>query len=166
MWPKARGPSRYNGGMDHASVDTPVGMVEIAVDDGALVSLQFVETSAAPPDEPSGIAQQVRAYFAGDLDAIADLPVRFERGTAFQREVWDALRTIPLGETISYAELARRVGRPGAYRAVGAANGQNPVGVVVPCHRVIAADGTLGGYGGGLDRKRWLLAHEGAALVA
>jgi methylated-DNA-[protein]-cysteine S-methyltransferase len=149
-----------------AALDTPVGIVEIAVDDGALVWLKFVETSAAPPDEPSGIAAQVRAYFAGDLEAIADLPVRFDRGTAFQREVWDALRTIPLGETISYAELARRVDRPGAYRAVGAANGQNPVGVVVPCHRVIAADGTLGGYGGGLDRKRWLLAHEGALARA
>jgi methylated-DNA-[protein]-cysteine S-methyltransferase len=148
---------------DMAAFDTPVGIVEIGVRDGALVSLEFVESSHAPPDEPSGIAARVRAYFEGDLDALDDLPVRFERGTPFQREVWEALRTIPLGETISYAELARRVGRPGAYRAVGAANGQNPVGVVVPCHRVIAADGTLGGYGGGLDRKRWLLAHEGAS---
>jgi methylated-DNA-[protein]-cysteine S-methyltransferase len=145
-----------------AAVETPVGIVEIGVEDGALVSLKFVESSHAPPDEPSGIAARVRAYFAGDLDAIDDIPVRFERGTPFQREVWEALRTIPLGETISYAELAQRVGRPGAFRAVGAANGQNPVGVVVPCHRVIAADGTLGGYGGGLDRKQWLLTHEGA----
>ncbi|HEY8217728.1 MAG TPA: methylated-DNA--[protein]-cysteine S-methyltransferase [Acidimicrobiia bacterium] len=152
--------------MDQAAIETPVGIVEIGVEDSALVSLHFVDRSDAPPDEPSGIAARVRAYFNGDLDAIDDLPVRFERGTPFQRAVWDALRTIPPGETISYAELARRVGRPGAYRAVGAANGQNPVGVVVPCHRVIAADGTLGGYGGGLDRKRWLLAHEGAALVA
>jgi methylated-DNA-[protein]-cysteine S-methyltransferase len=80
--------------------------------------------------------------------------------------VWHALCTIPLGETISYAELARRVGRPSAFRAVGSANGQNPIAVVVPCHRVIAADGTIGGYGGGLDRKRWLLAHEGAEVPA
>jgi methylated-DNA-[protein]-cysteine S-methyltransferase len=152
--------------MELAALDTPVGIVEIGADDGAVVSLEFVETSFAPPDEPSGIAARVRAYFDGDLDAIADLRVRFDRGTTFQREVWEALRTIPLGETISYAELARRVGRPGAYRAVGSANGQNPVGVVVPCHRVIAADGTLGGYGGGLDRKRWLLAHEGALARA
>jgi methylated-DNA-[protein]-cysteine S-methyltransferase len=148
--------------MDVAAIETPVGTIEIGVEDGALVSLQFVDSSHAPPDEPSGIAENLRAYFEGDLDALDRVPVRFVRGTAFQREVWDALRTIPLGETISYAELARRVGRPGAYRAVGSANGQNPVGVVVPCHRVIAADGTLGGYGGGLDRKRWLLAHEGA----
>jgi methylated-DNA-[protein]-cysteine S-methyltransferase len=148
--------------IDTAALETPVGIVEIGVLDGALVHLEFVESSHAPPDEPSGIAARVRAYFDGDLDALDDIPVRFERGTPFQREVWEALRTIPRGETISYAELARRVGRPGAFRAVGAANGQNPVGVVVPCHRVIAADGTLGGYGGGLDRKRWLLAHEGA----
>jgi methylated-DNA-[protein]-cysteine S-methyltransferase len=148
--------------MDQCAIETPVGTVEIAVDEGSLVSLQFVDTSRAPPDEPSGVAERLRAYFAGDVAAIDDLPVRFDRGTPFQREVWAALRTIPAGETISYAELARRVGRPGAFRAVGAANGQNPVGVVVPCHRVIAADGTLGGYGGGLDRKRWLLAHEAA----
>jgi len=148
--------------MEHAAVKTPIGTVELAVDRGALVSLEFVEASPLPPDEPFGIAARVRAYFAGDLDAIDIVPVRFDRGTPFQHEVWAALRTIPVGETISYAELARRVGRPGAFRAVGAANGQNPVGVVVPCHRVIAADGTLGGYGGGLDRKRWLLAHEGA----
>jgi methylated-DNA-[protein]-cysteine S-methyltransferase len=144
------------------ALDTPVGVIEIAVEDGALVSLEFVDDSDAPADDPSGVADQLRAYFAGDLGVIEGLPVRFTRGTAFQREVWNALRTIPIGETISYAELARRVGRPSAFRAVGAANGQNPVGVVVPCHRVIAADGTLGGYAGGLDRKRWLLAHEGA----
>jgi methylated-DNA-[protein]-cysteine S-methyltransferase len=152
--------------MDVAALETPVGTIEIGVEDGALVSLEFVESSLAPPDEPSGIAENLRAYFEGDLDVLDRVPVRFVRGTPFQREVWDALRTIPLGETISYAELARRVGRPGAYRAVGSANGQNPVGVVVPCHRVIAADGTLGGYGGGLDRKRWLLAHEGALAPA
>ncbi len=92
----------------------------------------------------------------------AEIPVRFDRGTFFQQEVWRALQGIPVGETISYAELACRVGRPSAFRAVGSANGQNPVGVVVPCHRVIAADGSLGGYAGGLDRKRWLLVHEGA----
>ena len=83
-------------------------------------------------------------------------------GTEFQREVWAALRTIPPGRTLSYGDLAKKIGRPTAVRAVGAANGANPVSLVVPCHRVIAADGTLGGYGWGLERKRWLLAHEGA----
>ena len=84
-------------------------------------------------------------------------------GTPFQRRVWDELRRIPFGETISYAELARRVGQPGAARAVGSANGRNPIGLIIPCHRVIAADGGLGGYGAGLDRKRWLLRHEAEA---
>jgi len=152
--------------MDLVAFETPVGTVELEVDDRAVVSLRFVDASDAPIDEPSGVASRVRAYFDGDLRALDDVPVRLEGGTPFQREVWAALRSIPLGETISYAELARRVGRPGAFRAVGAANGQNPVGVVVPCHRVIAADGTLGGYAGGLDRKRWLLVHEGALADA
>lgn len=141
---------------------TPTGIVEIGVDDDVLTSLLFVDESDAPPEDPSGILEVLRVYFAGDVHAIDTVVVRFDRGTPFQHEVWNALRTIPVGETISYAELARRVGRPSAFRAVGSANGQNPIGLVVPCHRVIAADGTLGGYAGGLDRKRWLLAHEGA----
>jgi methylated-DNA-[protein]-cysteine S-methyltransferase len=145
-----------------SAIETPAGIVEIGVDDGALVSLVFVDETGAEPVDSSGIPGALRAYFAGDLGAIDQVPVQFDRGTPFQRDVWSALRAIPVGETISYAELARRVGRPSAFRAVGAANGQNPVGVVVPCHRVIASDGTLGGYGGGLERKRWLLAHEGA----
>jgi methylated-DNA-[protein]-cysteine S-methyltransferase len=153
--------------MDLAAMDTPTGIIEVGVDGGALVSLQFVEMSTAPPDrvaapDPGGIRARLRAYYGGELGALAEIPVRFDRGTFFQQQVWRALQGIPVGETISYAELARRVGRPSAFRAVGSANGQNPVAVVVPCHRVIAADGTLGGYGGGLDRKRWLLAHEGA----
>jgi methylated-DNA-[protein]-cysteine S-methyltransferase len=152
--------------MHTAAIETPTGIVEIGVDRDALVSLRFVDDSDAPAEDPSGILDALRRYFAGDVHAIDDLPVRFDRGTPFQHEVWNALRTIPVGETISYAELARRVDRPAAFRAVGAANGQNPVGVVVPCHRVIAADGTLGGYAGGLDRKRWLLAHEGASAPA
>jgi methylated-DNA-[protein]-cysteine S-methyltransferase len=153
--------------MDLTVIDSAVGRIEIGVDAGELVSLRFLDAADVPAGEttdgdPAGIAERLRAYFAGDLAALEEVPVRFDRGTAFQREVWLALRTIPVGETISYAELARRVGRPGAFRAVGTANGQNPVAVVVPCHRVIAADGTLGGYGGGLERKRWLLGHEGA----
>jgi methylated-DNA-[protein]-cysteine S-methyltransferase len=86
-------------------------------------------------------------------------------GTDFQRAVWKALCTVPCGQTLSYGALARRIGRPKAVRAVGLANGANPIGIVVPCHRVIGADGTLTGYGGGLDRKRWLLAHERAGIV-
>jgi O-6-methylguanine DNA methyltransferase len=148
--------------MHITTIETPVGIVEIGVDQDALVSLGFVDKTRPTSVEPSGIGDALRAYFAGDLGAIDEVSVRFDRGTHFQRDVWDALRTIPVGESISYAELARRVGRPSAFRAVGAANGQNPVGIVIPCHRVIASDGTLGGYGGGLERKRWLLAHEGA----
>jgi methylated-DNA-[protein]-cysteine S-methyltransferase len=149
----------------HTSViESPTGLVEIEVDDGALVGLHFVDESDASTEDPSGIADALRRYFAGDLEAIADLPVRFDGGTPFQQEVWAALRTIPVGETVSYAELAQMVGRPTGFRAVGSANGRNPVAVVVPCHRVIAADGTLGGYSGGLENKRWLLAHEGVIV--
>ncbi len=150
--------------MHTTAIDTPTGLVEIEVDDDTLVGLNFVEESSADRDDPSGIADRLRRYFDGQLDALDDVPVRFDRGTPFQQEVWEALRGIPVGETISYAELARRVGRPTGFRAVGSANGRNPIAVVVPCHRVIAADGSLGGYSGGLDNKRWLLAHEGVAL--
>jgi methylated-DNA-[protein]-cysteine S-methyltransferase len=152
--------------MDFTAIDTPVGIVELGVADDALVTLDFVDASDAPRTGNGPIPSALRAYFEGDLGAIEDLPVRFDHGTAFQQQVWQALRTIPLGETISYAELARRVERPSAFRAVGSANGRNPVAVVVPCHRVIAADGTIGGYGGGLHRKRWLLAHEGVDVPA
>ncbi|HEU4563063.1 MAG TPA: methylated-DNA--[protein]-cysteine S-methyltransferase [Gemmatimonadaceae bacterium] len=105
-------------------------------------------------------AAQLEAYFAGKLTAF-DLPLA-ARGTPFQERVWGALRGIGFGEVISYAELARRIGDPRAVRAVGAANGRNPLSIIVPCHRVIGADGSLTGYGGGITRKRWLLEHEGA----
>ncbi len=108
---------------------------------------------------PWGLTEAFARYFAGDLRAIEALPV-CSAGTEFQRAVWSALREIPCGETWSYGELARRIGRPTAVRAVGLANGANPVAVVVPCHRVIGADRSLTGYGGGLHRKEWLLAHE------
>jgi methylated-DNA-[protein]-cysteine S-methyltransferase len=104
--------------------------------------------------------EQLDAYFEGDLQTF-DLPLDMA-GTPFQKQVWQGLLTIAYGTTISYAELASRIGRPGASRAVGAANGRNPIGIIVPCHRVIAANGTLGGYGGGLDRKEWLISHEAA----
>jgi methylated-DNA-[protein]-cysteine S-methyltransferase len=106
---------------------------------------------------------QLTSYFDGGL-ATFDLALSLD-GTPFQRRVWQELCAIPYGSAISYAELARRIGKPGASRAVGSANGRNPVSIIVPCHRVIGADGGLGGYGGGLDRKRWLLEHEAEALA-
>ena len=113
---------------------------------------------------PSLARLALGAYLAGDVGAIDGLVVE-TAGTPFQRAVWAGLRSIPAGETLTYAALAARIGRPAAVRAVGAANGANPVGVVVPCHRVIGADGSLTGYGGGLERKRWLLAHEGVRVA-
>ena len=156
-------------------LDTPIGDLLVAVtDEGHLVATYF----AAPDDphallaraagsnvqlrtqtDPGGCCTSLRAYFAGHLDAIETVPAA-PVGTPFQRAVWTALRTIPCGSTTSYGALARQLGRPAASRAVGLANGANPVSIVIPCHRVIGANGSLTGYGGGLDRKRWLLAHE------
>jgi methylated-DNA-[protein]-cysteine S-methyltransferase len=115
-----------------------------------------------PAADPFGLTSALRRYFAGDLHVIDDLPVA-TLGSDFQRAVWAELRRIPCGETISYGEMARRVGDAGAARAVGVANNANPIGIVVPCHRVIGADGRLVGFGGGMDRKRWLLSHESRA---
>lgn len=115
------------------------------------------ELSSACP--PTAIAEPLDAYFAGTLASLDNIPIA-TGGTDFQREVWAALRTIPPGETTSYGRLAARLGRAGAGRAVGLANGANPVAVVVPCHRIIGASGALTGYGGGLHRKQWLLDHE------
>ena len=108
---------------------------------------------------PHGLTDALARYFAGDLHAIDDIPVE-SAGTPFQREVWQALRTIPCGATTSYGKIAEQIGRPDAMRAVGHANGSNPISVVIPCHRVIGAAGALTGYGGGIQRKRWLLNHE------
>ena len=108
---------------------------------------------------PGSVTDALDAYFAGDRMAIETVTVA-TGGTAFQREVWDALRSIPSGSTVTYTTLAQTVGRPAARRAVGLANGANPIAIIVPCHRVIGADGSLTGYGGGLERKRWLLEHE------
>lgn len=117
------------------------------------------------PDKDGGKpARALRRYLDGDLDALDGLEVD-TAGTPFQEKVWSRLRKIPAGRTISYAELARAVGDPSAVRAVAGANARNPVSIVVPCHRVIASDGKLAGYGGGIERKRWLLVHEGAILV-
>jgi methylated-DNA-[protein]-cysteine S-methyltransferase len=109
--------------------------------------------------QPSPARQALLAYFAGDLHAVDDL-VTMTNGTEFQRRVWDALRRIPAGETLSYGALAKQIGQPTASRAVGLANGANPIPIIVPCHRVVGADRSLTGFGGGIERKRWLLAHE------
>lgn len=109
---------------------------------------------------PERVRKAVLAYFEGDVRALDALPVK-TGGTDFQRSVWAALRAIPVGQTRSYGQLAAAIGSPKAVRAAGLANGQNPIALIVPCHRVIGANGTLTGYAGGLERKRWLLAHEG-----
>jgi methylated-DNA-[protein]-cysteine S-methyltransferase len=110
---------------------------------------------------PAPMRQALADYFAGDLAALNRIPVK-TNGTEFQCAVWAALRTIPAGQTRTYGELAQQIQRPAAVRAVGMTNGANPIGIVVPCHRVIGANGALTGYAGGLERKRWLLEHEGA----
>jgi methylated-DNA-[protein]-cysteine S-methyltransferase len=119
--------------------------------------------SLVPGAAPASVRDRLAAYFEGDLGALEAIPVELE-GTPFQRDVWSALRRIPVGRTTSYGQLAAAIGRPSAVRAVGLANGANPVGIVVPCHRVIGADSSLTGYAGGLERKRWLLEHEGASF--
>ena len=125
---------------------------------------RYGELELSNERDPAGVASRLRAYLDGELTALDDIPVE-TGGTPFQRAVWAALRRVPAGETRSYADLARAVGSPRAVRAVGAANGQNPVSLVVPCHRIIRSDGKLCGYGGGVERKRWLLVHEGALLA-
>jgi methylated-DNA-[protein]-cysteine S-methyltransferase len=160
---------------DHLS--TPIGAMRIVVDDaGNLRVAYFTESeeeilrhlrrhygdhgfALESALNPHGITQAIVGYFAGELSAIDDLPVRVV-GTDFQQEVWSALRRIPCGATTSYGKLAQQIGRPEAVRAVGLANGANPIAVVVPCHRVIGSNGSLTGYGGGIERKRWLLDHE------
>jgi methylated-DNA-[protein]-cysteine S-methyltransferase len=166
--------------VDH--IPTPIGTMLIVVDpEGRLTALDwedFDSRMARSLDLRYGqkgitliqgracdtVRKPIEAYFDGELSALDRIPVQ-AAGTDFQREVWTALRTIPVGQTQTYSGLAAQIGRPKAVRAVGAANGANPIGVVVPCHRVIGADGTLTGYGGGLERKRWLLAHEGVEIT-
>lgn len=157
-------------------LSTPIGPIVIAADsEGTLRAALFADEEAVirrqlrhhygdgfileAAENPGGVSEAFSRYFAGELDAIDAIPVK-TGGTPFQCEVWHALRTIRCGETTSYGELAKRIGHPSAVRAVGAANGANPVVVVVPCHRVIGSDGSLTGYGGGIERKRWLLDHE------
>jgi len=165
--------------IDFATIPTLVGPVVLFAHDDALIGLEFadhpdrarslrarIERYLGPFEtseirDPAGAASRLASYFAGDRHALDRQKVELH-GTEFERAVWKQLCRIPAGTTISYLELATRVGSPKGSRAAGQANGRNPVALFVPCHRVIAADGTLGGYGGGLDRKRRLLAHEGA----
>jgi methylated-DNA-[protein]-cysteine S-methyltransferase len=161
-----------------ATVPSPVGPLHLVADDAALRVLSFDDHGDWHRDhlaahyadavfaagDPLGVRATLEAYFAGDLTAIDAIPVALA-GSDFQRAVWAALREIPVGTTASYGALAKRLGKPpGASRAVGLANGANPVAIVVPCHRVIGANAKLVGYGGGLPRKQWLLAHERVEL--
>ncbi|QUQ68597.1 methylated-DNA--[protein]-cysteine S-methyltransferase [Kutzneria sp. CA-103260] len=150
-------------------VDSPVGQLTLVGEDGELTGLYMENQRHRPAEETFGLVdaapfgaviEQLTAYFAGELDRF-DLPLALS-GTPFQRTVWAALREIPYGETISYGELAQQIGRPSASRAVGLANGKNPVGIIVPCHRVVGSGGDLTGYGGGLERKQYLLDFERA----
>jgi methylated-DNA-[protein]-cysteine S-methyltransferase len=158
---------------------TPIGELLIVADgDGCLRTVDWTDHEArmrllldryygkgrytlTPARDRGGLTTAMRAYFKGDIEVIDRLPVA-TNGTPFQDSIWRELRRIERGCTISYAALAERIGKPRAVRAAGLANGQNPISIVVPCHRVIGSNGTLTGYGGGLPRKKWLLEHEGA----
>jgi methylated-DNA-[protein]-cysteine S-methyltransferase len=158
-------------------IDTPIGEMLIVADHtGTLraagwadherrmrhsLRLHYGESGfrLEPTRNPNNLTNTIGRYFEGELTAIDNLPVQ-TGGTTFQRNVWQALRKIPCGTTVSYSKLAEQIGRPTAVRAVGLANGSNPIGVIVPCHRVIGSNGSLTGYGGGIERKRWLLNHE------
>ncbi len=146
--------------------ESPIGLIEIESSAGSVTSLTFVDErrSEMLKDEVGGEAvRQVAEYFEGSQREF-DVPVTLS-GTKFQKLVWKELLSIPFGHTVSYGDVARAVGKPTAVRAVGAANGQNPVSIIVPCHRVVGSDGRLTGYGGGLWRKQWLLKHEGGLLL-
>ncbi len=165
--------------LEFDQLESPVGIVSLVVQDGALVFVDFEGESSDKwarmnrllqkrfgafslerTPNPHGFTRKLEAYFKGDLSALDTLPVS-TGGTEFQAQVWQALREIPAGQTLSYGELAARLGKPNASRAVGMTNGLNPVGIVLPCHRVVGANLSLTGYAGGLERKRWLLEHEG-----
>jgi methylated-DNA-[protein]-cysteine S-methyltransferase len=149
--------------MEAIEMKSPIGKLTLVSEGDALVGVYMESYEPSPAERrPSPVleraATQLREYFAGTRETF-DLELK-PRGTEFQRAVWSALAEIPFGQTVSYAHVAKRIGRPGAVRAVGAANGQNPIALIIPCHRVVGSDGSLTGYGGGLPRKKWLLAHE------
>jgi methylated-DNA-[protein]-cysteine S-methyltransferase len=165
--------------IETATVNSPIGELALFARGDALCSLVFAdhademrailtarfgEVRWLPARDPAGAASRLRRYFDGELGALDGIAVD-TGGTPFQQRVWAALRAIPVGQTISYGDLARAIGHPSAVRAVGAANKRNPVSLVIPCHRVVASDGRLHGYAGGLGRKDWLLRHERALLV-
>ncbi len=146
--------------------ESPIGLIEVSGSATAVHTLYFVESKgleANPSPIITEAVDQLDAYFAGTRESF-DLPIAV-RGTDFQIQVWRHLATIPYGRTMTYGEVALAIGRPDAVRAVGAANGQNPVSIILPCHRVVGRDGALTGYGGGLWRKEWLLKHEGWLLL-
>jgi methylated-DNA-[protein]-cysteine S-methyltransferase len=164
-----------------ARINTPTGTMEFATDDQDRLRVldwlendgrtqrllhRYYKDSAVLKDGTGAhpVTDALAAYVEGDIGAVDTLATEAP-GTAFQKDVWAALRAIPAGQTWSYRDLATYIGRPSAVRAVGLANGSNPISVVVPCHRVIGANGSLTGYGGGLPRKLWLLRHEGAMLA-
>ena len=157
-----------------ADQNSPIGELRVATKDEKLVGLAFVDSWTRVerhltrwfPDDDIRLATRARAigdrlsaYMTGELDGLAELPIE-TAGTDFQRRVWTAIQEVPPGETESYTELARAAGNPNAVRAAGTACGANPVWLVIPCHRIVRSDGDLGNYGGGLERKEWLLAHE------
>jgi methylated-DNA-[protein]-cysteine S-methyltransferase len=161
------------------TVDSPVGTLLLVSDGESLCALDYAgfeqrmtrllqarygRFRPKAATDPLGFSSRIRAYLAGDYGCVNSIPVN-TGGTAFQQRVWSALRTIPPGAVLSYGEMAARLGKPTAYRAVGLTNALNPVAIVVPCHRLVGANGTLTGYAGGLERKRWLLQHEGVDLA-
>jgi methylated-DNA-[protein]-cysteine S-methyltransferase len=168
--------------LDVCTIDSPVGPLRLIAYRDALVTCEFGSAperqeaalarlhkhigNCEPREhhDPAGAVTRLARYFAGELGALDEQPCE-PHGTEFQLSVWAALRLIPAGNTWTYAQLAKHIGRPAAVRAVGAANGANSIALFLPCHRVIAADHTLWGYGGGLDNKRWLLNHEGASFA-
>ncbi|MEM6446369.1 MAG: methylated-DNA--[protein]-cysteine S-methyltransferase [Cyanobacteria bacterium P01_D01_bin.123] len=162
------------------TVPSPIGDIYLVTDGTHLCALDFVDcdrrfrtllhkrfetVNLIPTPNPTGLSDRLRAYFNGDLTSFDDVLVRTD-GSKFQQQVWQSLRAIPAGQTLSYGELAARLGHPDACRAVGRTNGLNPISIALPCHRVIGANGKLTGYAGGIERKRWLLHHEGALLPA
>lgn len=144
--------------------DTPLGEMEITANDRAVLSIFFVgETKKVKPNLMTEIAKaQMLQYFAGDLE-VFDMPMQ-PQGTDFQKQVWHALISVDYGETCCYSDIANKISNPKAVRAVGAANGKNPMTIVVPCHRIIGRDGSLTGYASGMEKKAWLLNHEASTL--
>jgi methylated-DNA-[protein]-cysteine S-methyltransferase len=160
-------------------LNSPLGQIAIVTAENNLCALDFADYEArmmallarrydsielVPASNPSGITERLQAYLNGELISLQEIPVSMG-GTTFQQQIWAKLREIPIGETWTYGRLATEIGKPTASRAVGMANSLNPIAIVIPCHRVIGAKGKLTGYAGGIDRKRWLLQHEGSLGV-